>query len=157
MADDSIRLKNINHITYNVKNKDAALKWYTEVLGMDLMNYNEKGQMAFLSFGTQHHDIAVVKAPDDAILGSPGISHTALQIEGGLDELKELYQRMKDKGVEIDFTTDHGLSQSIYFFDPDRNRLEVFCETMSPEEGIEFMRAGRAGRDPLELEATTAS
>ena len=34
MSDDSIRLKNINHITYNVKDKDAALKWYTETLGL---------------------------------------------------------------------------------------------------------------------------
>lgn len=124
---------------------------------MDIMYYNEKGKMAFLSFGTQHHDIAVVKAPENATLGSTGNSHTALQIEGGLDGLKQLYQGMKDKGVEIDYTTDHGLSQSVYFFDPDGNRLEIYCETMTPEEGIEFMRAGRASRDPLELEATTAS
>ena len=80
-----------------------------------------------------------------------------ISLEGGLDELKQRYQRMKGMGVEIDFTTDHGLSQSVYFFDPDGNRLEVFCETMSPEEGIDFMRAGRAGRDPLELEVTSAS
>ena len=152
-----VKINKVGHVVLAVKDPEASAKWYTEVLGMDLMYYNEKGQMAFLSFGTQHHDIAVVKAPEDATLGSPGISHTALQIEGGLDELKQLYQRMRDKGVEIDFNTDHGLSQSVYFFDPDGNRLEVFCETMTPAEGIEFMRAGRAGRDPLELEATAAS
>ena len=152
-----VKINKVGHVVLAVKDPEASAKWYTEVLGMDLMYYNEKGKMAFLSFGTQHHDIAVVKAPEDATLGSPGISHTALQIEGGLDELKQLYQRMKDKGVKIDFTTDHGLSKSVYFFDPDGNRLEVFCETMTPEEGIEFMREGRASRDPLELEATTAS
>jgi len=31
MLPDHIRLKNINHITYNVKNKDAALQWYQDV------------------------------------------------------------------------------------------------------------------------------
>ena len=34
MLADNIRLKNINHITYNVKDKDAALKWYEDVLGV---------------------------------------------------------------------------------------------------------------------------
>jgi catechol-2,3-dioxygenase len=150
------KINKVGHVVLAVKDPEASANWYKDVLGMDVMYYNDKGQMAFLSFGTQHHDIAVVKAPEGATLGSPGISHTALQIDGGLDELKELYQRMKDRGVEIDFTTDHGLSQSVYFFDPDGNRLEVFCETMTPEEGIEFMKAGRAGRAPLELEAAPA-
>ena len=152
-----VKINKVGHVVLAVSDPEASAKWYSEVLGMDIMYYNEKGNMAFLSFGTQHHDIAVVKAPEDVTLGSPGRSHTALQIDGGLDELKQLYQRMKDKGVEIEFTTDHGLSQSVYFFDPDGNRLEVYCETMTPEEGIDFMRAGRAGRDPLELEVTTAS
>ena len=31
---DNIRLKAINHITYNVRDKDIALKWYQEVLGV---------------------------------------------------------------------------------------------------------------------------
>jgi catechol 2,3-dioxygenase-like lactoylglutathione lyase family enzyme len=34
MLTGSTRLMNINHITYNVKNKDQALKWYQEVLGL---------------------------------------------------------------------------------------------------------------------------
>ena len=152
-----VKINKVGHVVLAVKDPEASAKWYADVLGMDIMYYNEKGKMAFLSFGTQHHDIAVVKAPEDAILGSPGISHTAMQIEGGLDELTQLYQRMKDRGVEIDFTTDHGLSKSVYFFDPDGNRLEIYCETMTTEEGIDFMRAGRAGRDPLELETTPAS
>ena len=37
MLPDHIRLKNINHITYNVKNKDAALQWYQDVLGLGLI------------------------------------------------------------------------------------------------------------------------
>lgn len=152
-----VKINKVGHVVLAVKDPAVSARWYAEVLGMDLMHYNEKGKMAFLSFGTQHHDIALAQAPEGATLGSPGISHTALQIEGGLDELKLVYQRMKAKGVEIDFTTDHGLSQSVYFFDPDGNRLEVFCETMTPEDGIEFMRAGRATRDPLEMEETTAS
>ena len=120
-----VKVNKIGHVVLAVRDPEASAKWYADVLGMDIMHYNEKGKMAFLSFGTQHHDIAVVKAPEDATLGSPGISHTAMQIEGGLDELKELYQRMKGKGVEIDFTTDHGLSKSVYVLLSDSLKLPV--------------------------------
>ena len=34
MLPDHIRLKHINHITYNVRNKDAALQWYQDILGL---------------------------------------------------------------------------------------------------------------------------
>src|SRR5215510_2933777 len=34
MLPDHIRLKHINHVTYNVKNKDAALQWYQDILGL---------------------------------------------------------------------------------------------------------------------------
>ena len=33
MLADNIRLKNINHITYNVKDKEAARKWYQDIRG----------------------------------------------------------------------------------------------------------------------------
>jgi hypothetical protein len=29
--------------------------------------------------------------------------------------------------VEIDYTIFHGVTKSVYFFDPDGNRLEVYC------------------------------
>ena len=150
------KVNKVGHVVLAVKDPEASAKWYVDILGMEMMNYSEKGKMAFLSFGTYHHDIALVQAPEGATLGSTGLSHTAMQIEGGLDDLKDLYQDMKGKGVEIDFTTDHGLSQSVYFFDPDGNRLEIYCETMTVEEGVDFMKAGKAGRAPLELEATTS-
>ena len=45
-----------------------------------------------------------------------------------LDDLKEAYQRLKEKGVKLDHISDHGLSLGIYFRDPDGNGLEVSYE-----------------------------
>ena len=75
--------------------------------------------MAFMSFGVRDHDIALIKGPEGAELGSPGLSHTALALEGGEPELREIYQKVKDSGAKIDFLADHGLTKSFYFFDPD--------------------------------------
>ena len=106
---------------------------------MELVNHFEQMDMAFLSFGTSHHDIALIKVPDDQPVGSSGLSHTALQIEGGQDELAELYQSLKAYGAKVEFMTDHGLTKSVYFFDPDGNRIEVFCEAMELAEGKKFL------------------
>ena len=115
--------------------------------------------MAFFSFGEQHHDIAVIKVPDDQPVGSAGLSHTALQIEGGETELRELYQRLKDHGVKVDFTADHGNSKSVYFFDPDGNRLEIFCESMEMAAAKNYLQTTHDLSKlmaPLNLEPTTA-
>jgi catechol-2,3-dioxygenase len=44
-----------------------------------------------------------------------------MQIEGGIPELKELHQRLEDMGVTITHTTDHTITKSAYFLDPDGN------------------------------------
>jgi len=45
-----------------------------------------------------------------------------------LDDLKELCQRLKDKGVLIERVSDHGISIGIYVRDPDGNGVEVSYE-----------------------------
>jgi catechol 2,3-dioxygenase len=151
------RINKVGHVVLAVRNPEASAKFYVEALGMELMRFMPEFQMAFLSFGTRDHDIALIKAPEDAPLGSQGLSHTALEIEGGEEELRQLYRRLLDYGARVEFTADHGLSKSLYFFDPDGNRLELFFPTMESDQAMDFMRHGRAGLDPYELTPSPAS
>lgn len=134
-------INKVGHVVLNVKDVEASARFYTEALDMEVMLLRE-GNAAFLSFGTQHHDIALFKAPEGAEQGKLGLNHIALQIAGGETELRQLYGRILQQGAKIDFTTDHGMTRSVYFFDPDGNRLEIFCETMDPENGRQYMRDG---------------
>jgi len=135
------RINKVGHVVLNVKDVETSVKFYTEVLGMEVMRLRE-GNAAFLSFGAQHHDIALFKAPEDAEKGTLGLNHIAFQIEGGETELRQLYGRIVEHGTPVDFTTDHGMTRSVYFFDPEGNRLEIFCEMMDSEDGRQYMRAG---------------
>ena len=36
----------------------------------------------------------IIKVPDDQPVGSSGLAHTALEIEGGQEQLRELYERV---------------------------------------------------------------
>ena len=151
------RINKIGHVVLNVRDAEASVKFYTEALGMEVMTHNPERGMAFLSFGTQHHDIAVFQVPEGAERGQLGLNHIAMQIEGGLKELRELHQRLSEHGARIDQLVDHGVTSSVYFLDPDGNRLEIFCEMLEMEEARRQMRKGAGGAQPLVLEEAPAS
>ena len=112
--------------------------------------------MAFFSFGERDHDIAVIKVPDDQPVGSSGLAHTALEINGGQEQLREFYVRLKSYGARVEFTADHVLTKSVYFFDPDGNRLEIFSQEMTPGDGKRYLHDARASAEvmrPLDLES----
>jgi catechol-2,3-dioxygenase len=146
------RINKVGHVVLNVRDLDASIAFYTTALGMELVTHNTKRQMAFLSFGTQHHDIALCQAPSGAERGIIGINHIAMQIEGGVEELKQLYGQLLTAEAQIDRTTEHSTTLSVYFFDPDGNRLEIFAEKLNPEDGIRVLREGGGMNKPLALE-----
>ena len=135
-----MQINKIGHIVLNVHNTEISTKFYSELLGMEVVSRNEQGTSAFLSFGTQHHDLALFSAPTDSEQGQLGLNHLALQIEGGPEEIEKFQKKLEDRGVRIDRIRNHGITSSVYFMDPDNNRVEVFCELMEKEEGLIYMR-----------------
>lgn len=126
----------------NVRDLEASTKFYSETLGFEVSrSYNEK--MVFLTCGKIHHDLALFQAAPDAAPVTPGglgLNHMALQVENW-EMFKAYYDRLNELGVEIENTTDHGVTKSLYIKDPDGNGVELFCNgTDTPEEGLEMMR-----------------
>ena len=146
------RVNKVGHIVLAVKDVMASVKFYTDVLDMEAVDVKENHKAAFLSFGVQHHDIALFEAPEGAERGDIGLNHFAMQIEGGIPELKELHQRLQAKGVTITGAIDHTITKSVYFLDPDGNQLEIFAEGFDePLEALDFIRQGTYRVKPLEL------
>lgn len=46
------------------------------------------------------------------------------------------------RAPRVDYATDHGRPHSVYFFNPDGNCLEIFCDMMDPEAGRKHVREG---------------
>ena len=149
------KIKRVGHVVLGVRDPERSIAFYTEALGMELVKFLDEMQMAFFSFGERDHDIAVIKVLDDQPVGSAGLAHTALEIDGGFEELRSLHDRLRSHGVRVEFTADHVLTKSVYFFDPDGNRLEIFSQEMTPAVGKEYLHAARTAGDvmkPLDLE-----
>ena len=149
--------KRVGHLVLNVRDVEASTRFYTEILGFEIAV--QRPNMTFLTCGKIHHDLALFKASEDSppvSEGQVGLNHFAVQIED-LDALKETYLRLKEMGVPVDNTVDHGMTQSVYFHDPDGIRIEFFCNsTSTAEEGLALMRAPDRRNRELVLEDATA-
>ncbi len=153
-----VKPKRIGHLVLNVRDVEASETFYTELLGFEIAKKSPK--RTFLTCGRIHHDLALFEVSEDETSGQPspvGLNHFAVQIED-LDELKEVYESLKAHDVTIVGTVDHGMTGSVYFLDPDGNRVEFFYNMQdSPEEGLEIMRMPGRENTKLELEDAPVS
>ena len=152
-----VKVNKVAHVVLNVKDPQASAQWYRDALGMEQVTFNPDAQMAFLSFGDQHHDIAVFGAPEDAEMGALGLHHMAFQIDGGMEELKAIHDGLVAKGYVVDGLVDRGITKSIHITDPDGNRVEILAETMTGAEGRAYLREGRPGSMALTFDGVGAA
>lgn len=128
----------ITHIGLNVSNLDTAIAFYSNAMGMKVMK-SADGRFATMSFGYQHHDIALIpsRTPSGAAPGV-GMNHFAIEVRD-YTELVQFVGRLMDAGVPIDRAIDHRTGVGVYLQDPDGNNLEIWCENHpSMARAIEF-------------------
>ena len=155
----------ISHIALAVKDLDATHRFYTDVMGFDLVKVEiadmrgGKARHAFYSTGSSEDQMIAFwdlrdvpgfgegyKTDISRDLGlDPFTNHLAFQADS-LDDLATKRDRLKDAGLHV-VEIDHGWIQSVYAEDPDGN--VVLTQSMSKlrlgwhESSIErYQRAG---------------
>jgi catechol 2,3-dioxygenase len=122
--------KYLGHVNIFVRNAARSRQWYADVLGLHTYDFIP-GRAAFMAADlNQSHEVALIEIGEDAPgpqKGQVGLNHMAWMM-ASLDDLKELYERLKTKEVLIDRVADHGISVGVYFRDPDGNGVEAFYE-----------------------------
>ncbi len=122
--------KSLGHVSIYVRNAAQSRAWYEDLLGLHTYDFTP-GRAAFMSADLDvSHEIALIEVGDEASgpqKGQVGLNHMAWYMHS-LDDLKELYARIKEKQIPIERISDHGLSIGIYFKDPDGNGIEVSYE-----------------------------
>src|SRR5215475_14545967 len=152
-----IHPKKVGHVVLKARDIDQAEKFYTEVLGFEVVMRLKQPRGVFFSLGDQHHDQTVLEVPpgsDDPKADQVGLHHFAMQVED-FAALKDAYRILKSHDVPIVRAVDHGITKSIYFCDPAGNRIELYCDV--GDNGIARLRqqAQQSIMDfpPLNLEA----
>ncbi|MBI1993785.1 MAG: VOC family protein [Deltaproteobacteria bacterium] len=121
----------LGHVVLNVRDLEKSESFYRNILGMAVSGRNLRTRMSFLSFGSEHHDVALMELPKGAKRiagkGLPGMHHFCVYVRTN-KEVDELYPLLKRRRIPIvsgPEILEVARNRSISFLDPDGNRVEV--------------------------------
>ena len=123
----------LGHIVLNVANLKKSENFYRSVLGLKVSARNKQTKMTFLSYGREHHDVALQALPAGAkhVMGKgmPKLHHFCIYVDANdvIDKLYTILKRRKIPIVSGPETLVVAGNRSISFLDPDGNRVEVAC------------------------------
>jgi catechol 2,3-dioxygenase len=129
--------RRLGHVVLRVRSLVVSVPFYSQVLGLREVARLEGpardivgGELAFLSFGSNHHDLALLEAPQalPADLQCAGLAHVAFCMGDDIQTLRAFHAHLRDLGVSLSHTRDHEVSQSLYLRDPDGLLVEVYVD-----------------------------
>ena len=123
----------LGHVVLNVANLKKSEKFYRSIVGLKISARNRRTKMTFMSFGREHHDVALMELAKGAKhvdgKGMPKLHHFCIYV-GTNKEVDELYPVLKRRKIPIvsgPEILEVAGNRSISFLDPDGNRVEIAC------------------------------
>jgi catechol-2,3-dioxygenase len=123
----------LGHVVLNVKDLKKAEQFYRSIIGMKISARNRRTKMTFLSFGREHHDVALMQVAKGAQAvdgdGVPKLHHFCIYVKSN-KEVDDLYPVLKRRRIPIvsgPEVLEVAGNRSISFLDPDGNRVEIAC------------------------------
>ncbi len=124
-----MHIKELGHIVLYVSNLKRSADFYRHTLGFHEIHRDEG--TALFSSGRTHHELLLIEiggSPVKSEYPTPGLYHIGFKIGDSNDDARQAYRELKQNGVTIVGTGDHGVTHSIYILDPDGNELELYAD-----------------------------
>jgi catechol 2,3-dioxygenase len=120
-----------SHFGIHVTDVEGMMDFYTRVLGLRVTDRGALPSgptLVFLSRDPdQHHQIVLVTGrPADP--GYNVVNQISFKLPT-LGDLKTMHARVRDEGIKEFRIVTHGNAWSVYFADPEGNRMEFFVDT----------------------------
>jgi len=118
------------HIGLNVVEMEPMVEFYTRIMGFRLTDRgrgSRGGELAFLSRDPEeHHQIVLAEGRPPGNVST--VNQMSFRVQD-FGEVRAMYERLVEAGVEGIAPIDHGAALSVYFPDPEGNRVEVYWAT----------------------------
>jgi catechol 2,3-dioxygenase-like lactoylglutathione lyase family enzyme len=144
-ASKPIRPQKLAHVVLRVSNLPLSRAWYLKVL--EAWPAFENEMLCFLTYDDEHHRIGLLAEPDLQKPGNAlGMNHVAFTY-GSLGELLATYKRLASEDIKPFWTINHGPTISLYYKDPDGNRLELQYDVFEKVADLDAYFASGAHAD----------
>lgn len=117
----------LTHLGLYVRDLDAMVAFYADLLGMVVTDSGELrgGRITFMSRSpNEHHQLVMVSGRPDHDY-SP-ISQMSFRVNT-LEDLQHYHRTVARMGLRDLRPSNHGNAWSIYFLDPEGNRVEIYA------------------------------
>ena len=132
-ASQAISPAKFAHFVLRTGQVDRMAEWYKTVLAARIVFRDER--LCFLSYDDEHHRLALIQVsglePRDP--NATGTDHVAYSYRE-LGELLANYRRLKAAGILPHWPINHGVTTSMYYRDPDNNRVELQIDNFATAE-----------------------
>jgi catechol 2,3-dioxygenase-like lactoylglutathione lyase family enzyme len=147
----------LSHVVYMTRRFDEMLDWYKTVFEAKVQYENPA--LAFLTFDDEHHRFAFANMsvfdPEGVAAVAPpgvGVNHIGYTYTN-LGELLETYDHLKQLSIEPYWRVHHGVTLSMYYQDPDGNRMEFQVDCCAnAKEAHDFMHSDAFAANPVGVE-----
>lgn len=119
-------LERIDHVALTVKDVKASAKWYSQTLGLE-QYYKDAWDGVPLMIGKGGTCIALFAVKGENPKPPPAndtIAMMHLAFKADRKNFEGAQTELNKKSIAFTFS-DHGISHSIYFYDPDGHKLEI--------------------------------
>ncbi|MGI9200891.1 MAG: VOC family protein [Woeseiaceae bacterium] len=153
-----MKLDRIHHVAYRCNDAKETVDFYQRVLNMDFMLAFAEDQVpstkepdpymhVFLDAG-MGNVLAFFELPTqpemDRDHNTPQwVQHIAFEVSS-YEDLVAAKEHIESEDVDVLGPVNHGIFQSIYFFDPNGHRLELVANTQTQEQLDELRRVAPA-------------
>ena len=142
-----MKIERIHHVAYRCRDAKETVEWYRQHLGMDFVlaiaedkvpSTHAPDPYMHLFMDAGHGNVlAFFELPNSPAMGRDAntpdwVQHIAFKV-GSVQELEDTKARLEAAGIPVVGVTDHTIFKSIYFFDPNGHRLELACDTGTPD------------------------
>lgn len=153
-----MKLQRIHHVAYRCKDAAETVEFYQRVLNMEFQIAFAEDQVpstkepdpymhVFLDAG-MGNVLAFFELPTRDEMGRDQntpewVQHIAFEV-ADYDALLDAKKHIEAEGLDVIGPVNHGIFQSIYFFDPNGHRLELVANTQTQEQIDELKRVAPA-------------
>lgn len=143
-----MQIQQIHHVAYRCKDAKETIEFYTKHLNMRFLlaisedrvpSTKEPNPYMHVFLDAGHGNIlAFFELPNSPPMGRDAntpqwVQHIAFQL-ATVPDLMQAKADLESAGIEVVGPTDHGIIQSIYFFDPNGHRIELTTVTATPDQ-----------------------